>query len=234
MDAPFPAEMMPCIEQFFKEVHSRLTPGQDVYPEVFETGYFFPLQRQREMAVMMREARKLNPRVVMEIGADKGGSLYHWCMCLPTVKYVIACEIRGTPYCWHFSSGFPNKVFTWIPGTSRPPKEKVGLLIEPPIDILFIDGDKSAFLEDFNTYLPLMRRPGGLGIMHDVQDRGAMRDAYQAAIRQVGAPHRVIIDRSEGEEAAERKRRGIKPKNSYDGWLQHWEGSSCGYGLIYL
>ena len=56
MDAPFPAGMMPCIEQFFREVHPNLKPGQDMYPEVFDTTHFFPLQRQRELARMMQIA----------------------------------------------------------------------------------------------------------------------------------------------------------------------------------
>src|SRR5688572_14395248 len=122
MDAPFPAEMMASIERFFKEVHPTLSWGQDVYPEVFETELFFPLQRQRELARMMQVARTVGghtcptcggdgqetfiklpedprpkgttqrcsqckgfgkvgggPTTVMEIGADKGGGLYHWC-----------------------------------------------------------------------------------------------------------------------------------------------------------
>ena len=47
---------------------------------------------------MLAIANKYSPTTIYEIGADKGGGLYHWCMSCPTVKHVIACEIRGLPY----------------------------------------------------------------------------------------------------------------------------------------
>jgi cephalosporin hydroxylase len=53
-------------------------PGLDLYTEIFDHPWLFPLQRKAEMAAMMKLARSIEPKTVMEIGSDKGGSFYHW------------------------------------------------------------------------------------------------------------------------------------------------------------
>jgi hypothetical protein len=289
-DAPFPTGMLPDIEKFFRETHPKLTPGQDWYPEVFATELFFPLQRPRELAEMIRVARKANssvcpncekwgpsskhiapcqrcqgtktvggPVTVMEIGADKGGSLYHWCQCLPTVHNVIACEIRGTPYRHEFERAFPKIKFCWTLASKtdhgevlhwlKAKAKKIGAEIteqiggmtiadvnslpaREPIDVLFIDGDKLGMLKDFDAYLPLMRKPGGIVFMHDISDDHPA-EAFKALIRR-GYKVDTIIDRSEGIDAASRADRGEAPRNTHDGWLMHWRGRSCGVGVIRL
>lgn len=280
MDAPFPAGMMPDIERFFRDTHPTLTPGRDVYSEVFESEYFFPLQRPKELAEMVRRARTAGPRcpscggsavaihhrrprpvigecsgcngfgttgpiTVMEIGADKGGGLYHWCQCLPTVRHVIGCEIRGTPYEDEFKNGFPHINFKWVQHDSllaesvRQVQEFLDthVMVDdeydfPKIDVLFIDGDKLGMWKDFQAYLPLMRRPGGIVFMHDVQDDHPARQFF--AVQRAGFRTDLIIDKSEGLEMADRVAKGYVPKNNHEQWLGHWAGRSCGVGVIYL
>ena len=91
MDANFPAGMLDHIERFFS-VDGDRPAGLDVYPDVFKTPCFFPLQRMRETEKMIAVARSAEPQVIYEIGTDKGGGLYHWCKCFPLVRRVIACE----------------------------------------------------------------------------------------------------------------------------------------------
>ena len=257
MDAPFPTGMTSCIEKFFREVHPTLKPGQDIYQEVFDTDLFFPLQRQAELVWMIRQARKVQPKVVMELGADKGGGLYHWCQCLPTVNRVIASEIRGTPYEKEFEKAFPDKCFLWIrqsldgfgprmvetavktglPGieichpsgvVERKPTWKKG-----GIDVLFIDGDKSAFLADFDAYLPLMS-PTGVVFMHDINEQGSpMLRAFETVAAR-GYRVEKYIDTSDTARALNREQHGFTPRNSHEGWLRHWKGRSCGVGAIWM
>lgn len=227
MDAPFPEKMVESIRRFLTNVHPTLPPGQDVYPEVFYSDLFYPLQRMRETEQMIQVARPLSPRTVMEIGADKGGGLYHWCKCLPTVENVIACEIRGLPYDTDFQVAFPDLDFLWLPQSSydRPTVEQVRRWLAKDglvIDVLFIDGDKGGFHLDFDAYLPLMH-PHGVVFLHDVTDP-PMSDVFARLRKRYRSNH--IVDTSEVATAV-----GNTP---YEGWLRHWQGRSCTVGVIYL
>lgn len=218
--------MMPCIEQFFREVHPNLPPGEDWYPSVFDSPLFYPLQRTGEMEKMIQVARAFKPQTIMEIGTDKGGGLYHWCQCLQP-KRVIACEIRGCPYKYEFERAFPKVQFCWVERSSQPPLE----MPWTRIDVLFIDGDKGAFVEDFDAYLPLMNK-NGVVFMHDVQDNGPKK-AFESIIAR-GLRHEIIIDKTDTRQAILRERQGLPPESPHEGWLRHWQGRSCGVGVIYL
>ena len=278
LDDPFPKEMMPEIERFFRDVHPTLKPGQDIYPEVFASPYFFPLQRQRELARMVQLARKVSqvecvacngrgsykddyssvtnsqgqiswkvlpcqlckgtcntggPVTVMEIGTDKGGGLYHWCMSLPTVKNVIACEIRGTPYATEFSKAFSGLRFIWYPTSSQNVGIKnwvkdSGILL----DVLFIDGDKLGFKKDFDLYRPLVRK-GGIIFLHDIRDRGP-KESWEEIIQETDLRYETIIDIEDSNEAMKRERDNVPCASAHEGWLRHWRGRSCGVGVVYV
>lgn len=233
MDQQFPPGMLDDIQQFLSTDATR-PPGQDLYPEVFASRLFFPLQRQAELRKMIRLARWYNPTVVMEIGTDKGGGLYHWLKCLPTVKVAIACEIRDTPYWRLFNNAFPTVEFLWLGGVSSYAPTTVSRvsrwLNKQTIDVLFIDGDKAAFARDFDSYRPYLSRQA-IVFMHDVQDQGPMRDAWLRC-RWQGEWHEEILDVSDYEEARRREKEGIPSANAHEGWLRYWKGRSCGVGVI--
>ena len=170
---PLPENLNQFWEEFFKSEDTR-KPGEDIYHDVFDSPSLFPLQRRKETVRMMRTARKVAPTVVYEIGADKGGGLYHWCKCFPTLKRVIACEVRGTPYCDLFEKAFPHIDFLLIPASSYADSSVsavAGWLGRDRINCLFIDGDKSGFLKDFDVYRPYVTSPGII-FMHDFRDEG--------------------------------------------------------------
>lgn len=242
-DAPFPTEMMSDIRNFFEKVHPTLKSGQDVYKEVLERPYFFPLQRRYELAAMMWKARSIKPTTVVEIGADKGGSLYHWCMCLPTVENVIAVEIRGTPYKDEFEKAFgvkdriyPTEIekdFLWVEDSSYNKKTLDRIkefLGETKIDCLFIDGDKTHFVTDFDSYRPFMAR-NGIIFMHDITDHDPKR-AYEEIIARGGYDHQEIIDRRDTHEAIERAIGKVPSASAHESWLRYWQGRSCGLGVL--
>jgi hypothetical protein len=235
VDEPFPTGMLEDIEKFFALECTR-EPGKDLYPSVFETALFFPLQRQVELAEMMWEARRIRPLVVAEVGLDKGGSAYHWVKCLPSVRRFIGCEIRGIPYAYLFEKHFPDIDFLWLPTSSRNPHSLSKLrewLGRDFIDCLFIDGDKSSFVADFLAYQPFMN-PAGVVFMHDIKDSGTpMRDAFEWCKKQ-GYRTREIINVSDTHKTLRLAERGLPPANPHEGWLRHWKGTSCGVGVIYM
>lgn len=233
MDGPFPDNLIAGIEKFFESEATR-PPGLDIYPEVFESDTFFPLQRKRELAQMMRIARTVMPTTVMEIGADKGGGLYHWCKCLPTVKRVIACEIRGTPYSALFEKHFPGIKFLWLPESSYATATVAKVckfLLGTKIDCLFLDGDKSNFFRDFTIYQHLMAHQG-LIFVHDIEDP-APSEAFQMMCRNV-LTHGKIIDRQDSMDALDRQDRDIPATTPYEDWLRYWGGRSCCVGVLYM
>jgi len=231
MDGPLPPTLAADWEAFLAA--DRSPPGCDAYAEVFAHGTLFPLQRRRELAEMIRTARFRQPAVVAEIGADKGGGFYHWCKALD-IRKAICCEIRGTPYFGSFERAFPHLAFQWLPCSSRDPGalRSVGeFLGSDRIDVLFLDGDKGAFLADFDAWLPYMS-PEGLVFLHDIQDR-PLRDAFDA-IRDRGYRCSTILDVSESREAEEREKAGEPILTAHEGWLRHWRGRSCGVGVVEL
>lgn len=232
MDDPFPPGMVAELESLMA---LDLPSGQDLYPEVFAANIIFPLQRQAEMRSMIRKARDVDPRTIFEIGADKGGSLFHWCKCFPNVERIIACEIRGTPYAEAFERAFPNIQFLWLPTSSYDPPviDRVHSWLDcRKIDVLFIDGDKGAFDKDFDAYLPMMARPG-IVFMHDINEADSpMRAAFEE--KRKGRQSEEIIDLVDTRWAMERKASGQPIMSSHEAWLRHWHGRSCGVGVIRL
>jgi len=218
----FPDGMLDEIERFL------VTDSH--YLDVFTTARFFPLQRKNELKAMLSIASLVKPKVVYEIGADKGGSLYCWCKFSPSVERVIACEVRGTPYKKLFERAFPKIDFLWIEESSFR-EETVdlvsGWLGDDSIDCLFIDGDKSNFLTDFEQYIPMVS-PFGIVFMHDIQDEHPGRD-YQSVVRK-GYKTVRLIDTTESVELVLSDK---EPKDSYESWLLTWYGRSAGVGVIF-
>lgn len=234
-DAPFPEAMLPNIEEFFQSEHTR-EEGLNLYEDVFDTNLFFPLQRKRELVKMVEEARQVRPYTIMEIGTDKGGGFYHWCKCFPEAINLIACEYRGLPYAEEFEAAFPGKDFFWMEGSSRDKNNLTDLedwLRGEKIDVLFIDGEKTCFKQDFLTYLPLMN-PEGIVFMHDVhEDSSPMREAFEYVCKRYNYRNKIILDNSEVREAA-KKDPETERVTPYEHWLRYWMGRSCGVGVIYL
>ncbi len=233
-EGPFWEGMVERIRDFLKTTHLELEAGRDFYQEVFDCYDLFPLQRQTEMAWMMRKAREVSPQVVMEIGSDKGGSFYHWLQCQPTVRRACACEVRGVPWARHFLHTFRTVDLCFVEGSSYHPSsiQKVRRWLgQDSIDCLFLDGDKGNFLKDFDAYLPYMS-PDGLVFLHDIKDSKGPKEAFEKLSRRYHTEQ--FIDTSDSERALERMRQGLPVATAHEGWLRHWAGASCGVGLVRL
>lgn len=230
---PLPEDLCEHFEAFLATDGDRPS-GNDIYPEVLEAPLLFPLQRTGEIRRMMQVARTIKPKVVYEIGADKGGGFYHWCKSQETVERAICCEIRGTPYSRLFEQAFPGIDFLWLPESSYAEECVARVwdwLGEDQIDVLFIDGDKCYFDLDFDTYFPMMSRPS-IVFMHDIQDEST-GDSYRKVVAR-GCRHEEIIDKTDVELALTRESDGIPAATCHEQWLRYWHGRSAGVGVIYL
>jgi hypothetical protein len=234
MDAPFPDGMVEAIEGILA-TDAVYKDGQDLYPHIFENAFFMPLQRKNEMQQMMRIARSVPHSTVMEVGADKGGGVYHWVKALQPER-MIGVEIRGTPYAHVFDRTFPLVNFCWLAGSSYDPA--VGRQIRDwlrghLIDILFLDGDKAAYYRDFEMYVPMMTR-GGYVFMHDIQDDAPGEAFRMASVHPQVAHAWEIIDTNESEMIKRMDARGMVAIGPYDDWLRYWAGRSCGVGVMQI
>jgi len=234
MEEPVPEWLVPLWRDFFTTEYLR-PPGRLVYPEIYDHPTLFPLQRKREAAAMLELAQAIKPRVVMEIGTDKGGSFYHWCK-IPTVTTAIGIEIRGLPWASVFGQGFPDIDFVWSLQSSYAHDTVRAIRRLLPtgalIDVLFLDGDKANFHTDFYAYYPLVR-PGGLIFMHDVNPDSP--DPGPPAVYQMLSethPSTMILDTTEYDAVAVREAAGVPPATAYEGWLRHWKRTSCGVGVF--
>lgn len=224
-DGDFPEGMLEEWELFTSQDRDLL--------EIFQFGRIFPLQRQAEMLKMLEIEKSIQPTTFMEIGSDKGGSVWAHCKALPSLKRVIACEIRGVPYLSFLQKSFPYIEFLGLNESSltRQCVNKVREWLGPnKIDILFIDGDKAHFSTDMKLYLPLIRSKG-IVLMHDIQD-GNTGDAFKR--ERVRYHSYEIIDKSDWIKVESNKTNGIMPSTAYENWLDTWKGNSCGVGVIYL
>ena len=237
MKDTFPLGMLQEIESILSH-HHEWPDGLDSYSALFESGTFFPLQRRRELEAMMRLCRSINPKTIMVIGADKGSDVFHFVKCLPTVRNVIACEIRGTPYADLFKQYFPAVNFLFIPTGSRDQyclAEVEKFMVGKSLDVAFIDGDKNAFKEDFEAYRKFMI-PGGIALMHDIYlapSHGGCQDAFYDVAKNYRTEK--IIDLTEHADDIVEAQRGIPPKGSYGGWLRFFNNiPTCGVGVIHI
>lgn len=108
--------------------------------------------------------------VIVEIGCDRGGTLWAWRQVCPTVLGITTADNSGQTG----GSGDPLMAHgaLVLVGDSHEPATYdwlVGVLDGRPVDLLVIDGDHSVagVRADFAVYSPLVR-DGGLVLLHDI------------------------------------------------------------------
>lgn len=226
MDGPLPPDLPKWMDEFLTQYHDSYTLDQ-----VFASPVF-PLQRRLETLAMLDAVRDRPHQTIMEIGADKGGSLLAWLMLKP--QRLIVSEWRGTPYSSVMEPKFPDTRFCWIESSYDPRNLHAvdDFLQGGFIDVLFIDGDKAAFTKDFDNYLLFMNPNKGTVIMHDITDDSPGRSFTD--IKRRGYRTEEIVLKEDAIAAMQREAKGIPCANSYEQWLRQWKGQSCGVGIIYL
>jgi cephalosporin hydroxylase len=124
-------------------------------------------QDAHELHMAVDLVMEAEPKVILEIGCDRGGTLYAWrqvCDRVYGITLAANADSGGAPCQEHGATVFY--------GDSHGDEVLAALLTAldgDPVDVLVIDGDHHldgilADLEDYGTLV----RPGGLILLHDV------------------------------------------------------------------
>lgn len=138
-------------------------------------------QRRNEFEALIEAVRARRPRIIVEIGTARGGSLLAWCRV--AAELVISIDLPGgihgggyvTPRAKlyrEFTHGRNAVRVALLRENSHRERTRVlvsDLLRGRPIDFLFIDGDHTyqGVKKDFELWSPLVARTGMLAF-HDI------------------------------------------------------------------
>lgn len=134
-------------------------------------------QIESEIQSLARVVAALEPRVVLEIGTARGGTLLIWAQLARDL--VVTCDLRQPEHRRSLYARFPppgsSCRIAALAGDSHSPafrERVVEQLAGAPVDFLFIDGDHTleGVTADYRDYAPLVRA-GGLIAFHDIVDR---------------------------------------------------------------
>lgn len=130
-----------------------------------------------ELGMALIAVADLSPAVVVEIGCDRGGSLYAWRSVAERVLGITTADNSyetggsGEPLEPHgaevlFDDSHYSRSLDWL----------IVALDDAPVDALVIDGDhtEAGVRADLADYGPLVR-PGGLILLHDIGTVGDPR-----------------------------------------------------------
>jgi predicted O-methyltransferase YrrM len=137
--------------------------------ELFPGG---PSQDPDEFLPFLEHCSSSDPRVVVEIGTESGGTHFTFGHALRTVELTIAVDLTLRNRARLARYHRPDLQVRQIQGSSRDGwvLDKVRKILNGrPIDVLFIDGDHSYYgaTEDYRRYAPLVRE-GGVIAFHDI------------------------------------------------------------------
>jgi len=126
-------------------------------------------------------AETMGAKRIVEVGTCIGYSGIWFCLALRTTGgTLITHEIddyRASLARENFKRAGVDRLVTIVEGDAH----KTIANIKGPIDILFLDADKTGYLDYLNKLLPLVR-PGGLILAHNTTDRAAEMQDYIKAV----------------------------------------------------
>lgn len=135
-------------------------------------------QRADELAAALALVADLDPKVIVELGCDLGGTLYAWRQICDDV-YGITLEDNSYETGGTYGGPLDTHGATVHIGDSHDPSSLDWLrdrLAGRPLDVLVLDGDHlvDGIRQDLRDYGPLVR-PGGLILLHDIASVGDPR-----------------------------------------------------------
>jgi predicted O-methyltransferase YrrM len=147
----------------------------------YSSAFLQPIQIEEELASLVEDVRRLDPRTVVEIGTSMGGTLYLWTRVARPDAVIVSIDLPGgrfgggysplrTPIYRRFARDRQKLHLMRADSHENSTLEHVKWLLGGgPIDFLFIDGDHTyeGVKSDWEMYAPLVR-PGGLVAFHDV------------------------------------------------------------------
>jgi predicted O-methyltransferase YrrM len=146
------------------EAEKRILAVLDDMVRLHQTYLSVPLQDGQALWLL---TEAVDARQVVEIGTSTGYSGLWFCLALQKTRgHLTTFEIdhgRATQARRHFLAAGVGDLVSIVEGDAH---EQV-LKLKGPIDVAFIDADKSGYLDYLNKLLPLVR-PGGLILAHNV------------------------------------------------------------------
>lgn len=139
-----------------------------------------PSQVIKEITKLYEQVTALNARNILEIGTDKGGTLYLWCQAATHDAVIVSIDLpsrrRYSPPRRKLYQRFvdnTNKKLYFLPYNSHVEStvDRVKQTFDnKELDFLFIDGDHTyeGVKQDYQMYSPLVRK-GGLIAFHDIR-----------------------------------------------------------------
>jgi cephalosporin hydroxylase len=145
-------------------------------------GYFniSTIQVRSEILELARRVAELQPRVILEIGTHRGGTLLVWSALAS--KRVISCDLKDFTRGGELLRALPppgsDCDVTLLSGNSHDPafRDRVAAALDgEKVDFLFIDGDhtREGVAQDYRDYRDFVRT-GGLIAFHDIVPRQAL------------------------------------------------------------
>lgn len=135
------------------------------------------LQMPSEITRLAKMVRDLEPKIILEIGTARGGTLLIWSSLAS--ERVISCDLlslhRQAPLFTKFPPPDSTCRVSLLAGDSHTPAFKARLAAElggKKADFLFIDGDHTepGVEKDYRDYVEFVR-PGGLIAFHDIVEK---------------------------------------------------------------
>jgi predicted O-methyltransferase YrrM len=140
-------------------------------------------QNYYEVARLCERIKTLQPRTILEIGVDRGGSMNLWLNFAPSDALYI-----GVDNAMQFviqRNHYQEKVFIEADSTKPDTVNKVKDALDGrEVDFLFIDGNHNEFSvrSDFKNYADLVRK-GGIIALHDIS--GTLNMEHCAGVRKL-------------------------------------------------
>jgi predicted O-methyltransferase YrrM len=178
--------------------------------------YTGALQKYKELLSLVEFIQKTNsPKVVLEIGTARGGTLWLWCNISDRHGKIISIDLPFGEFGGGYSIEEQNRFATFQQGDQQmffvrndshsPETEQVliEILGNETIDLLFIDGDHSydGVREDYYRYGKYVRDEG-LVIFHDVVDHPKVKNCKVKKFwdeLKIGKSFKEFIDYEEDE-----------------------------------
>jgi predicted O-methyltransferase YrrM len=144
-----------------------------------------PNQKDDEIMWLLRRLEAERPKVVLEIGTDRGGTLFLWTRVAAPDALLVTLDIqkmvgrlgRLSPFALVRRSFARDRqrieLVDQVDSQDEQTVERVQVLLRGrPVDYLFLDGDHryEAVRRDFELYTPLVR-PGGIVAFHDISPK---------------------------------------------------------------
>ena len=139
------------------------------------------VQKVKELYPLICLLKKRKLRTVVEIGTQKGGTLYAWCKVAEPDALIVSIDLPGGPFGGGYSLKDMKRFRTYKRKNQKiyffrkdshkksTKDELIKKLKGRKIDLLFIDGDHryKGVKKDWNLYAPLVKR-NGLIVFHDI------------------------------------------------------------------